>query len=132
MDAAFQYYVISSSGLLTHAGNYSGQLQSLNIEMVGHCTSPFACDFNGFCQSALPDEPEGGNQIPASLKAVLPAIVPDLSYSDPEIQEGGSASLTYESLYNEPDPESIAKKRDDLLKYCEMDTLSMVRILELL
>lgn len=67
-----------------------------------------------------------------SLKAVLPALVPDLSYSGLEIQEGGSASLTYESLYDDPDSESIAKKRDDLLKYCELDTMSMVRILELL
>jgi hypothetical protein len=67
-----------------------------------------------------------------SLKAVLPALVPDLSYSDLEIQEGGSASLAYESLYDDADPESIAKKRENLLNYCQLDTLSMVRILELL
>ena len=67
-----------------------------------------------------------------SLKAVLPALVPDLSYSGLEIQEGGSASLTYESLYYDTDPDSVAKKRGNLVKYCEMDTLSMVRILELL
>jgi hypothetical protein len=65
-----------------------------------------------------------------SLKAILPALVPDLSYSGLEIQEGGSASMTYESLYYDTDPESIAKKRKNLLKYCELDTLSMVRILE--
>ncbi|MCX6250560.1 MAG: DUF2779 domain-containing protein [Bacteroidetes bacterium] len=65
-----------------------------------------------------------------SLKSVLPALVPDLSYSSLEIQEGGSASLTYESLYYDTDQESIAKKRMDLLKYCELDTLSMVKILE--
>lgn len=65
-----------------------------------------------------------------SLKAVLPALVPDLSYSGLEIQEGGSASLTYESLYYDTDPESVAKKRENLLKYCELDTLSMVKILE--
>jgi hypothetical protein len=67
-----------------------------------------------------------------SLKAVLPALVSDLSYSDLEIQEGGSASMTYESLYYDTDQESIAKKREDLLKYCELDTLSMVRILEMI
>jgi hypothetical protein len=67
-----------------------------------------------------------------SLKAVLPALVPDLSYSDLEIQEGGSASMTYESLYYDIDPESITKKREALLKYCELDTLSMVRILNVL
>ena len=67
-----------------------------------------------------------------SLKAVLPALVPDLSYSGLEIQEGGSASLTYESLYYDTDPDSVALKRENLLKYCELDTLSMVRILTLL
>lgn len=66
-----------------------------------------------------------------SLKAVLPALVADVSYSELEIQEGGTASMTYESLYSDNDQDSIAKKREDLLKYCEMDTLSMVRILEL-
>ncbi|MCX6250818.1 MAG: DUF2779 domain-containing protein [Bacteroidetes bacterium] len=65
-----------------------------------------------------------------SLKAVLPALVPDLSYSGLEIQEGGTASMTYESLYYDTDPKSVARKRENLLKYCELDTLSMVRILE--
>jgi hypothetical protein len=67
-----------------------------------------------------------------SLKAVLPALISDVSYSELEIQEGGTASLTYESLYSDNDPDSVAKKRGDLLKYCELDTLSMVRILKLL
>lgn len=67
-----------------------------------------------------------------SLKAVLPALILDLSYSDLEIQEGGTAGITYESLYHDNIPESIQKKRENLLKYCEMDTLSMVRILEML
>ncbi|MDP1621276.1 MAG: DUF2779 domain-containing protein [Bacteroidales bacterium] len=67
-----------------------------------------------------------------SLKAVLPAVVSDLSYSDLEIQEGGSASMTYESLYFDPDDVSKANKRGNLLKYCELDTLILVRILEVL
>jgi hypothetical protein len=67
-----------------------------------------------------------------SIKQVLPALVPELSYSNLEIQEGGTASVTYESLYYDTDPASFVKKREDLLRYCEMDTLSMVRILELL
>jgi hypothetical protein len=65
-----------------------------------------------------------------SLKAVLPALVPDLSYDDQEIQEGGTASMVYESLYSEKDPMIIVKKREDLKKYCALDTLSMIRILE--
>jgi hypothetical protein len=65
-----------------------------------------------------------------SLKAILPALVRDISYSDLEIQDGGTASMTYESLYFDSEPDSVAKKRENLLKYCELDTLSMVKILE--
>jgi hypothetical protein len=66
-----------------------------------------------------------------SLKAVLPALIPDLSYSDLNIQEGGTASLTYESLYYDEEPDSVRLKRDNLLEYCKMDTMSMLRILEI-
>jgi hypothetical protein len=68
----------------------------------------------------------------ASLKCVFPALVHDLSYDDLAIQEGGTASQTYLSIYDDPDPESFAQKRDDLLKYCWLDTMGMVRILALL
>ncbi|MEI8226466.1 MAG: DUF2779 domain-containing protein, partial [Bacteroidota bacterium] len=67
-----------------------------------------------------------------SLKAVLPALIPDLSYSDLNIQEGGTASLTYESLYHDVESDSVRLKRDNLLEYCKMDTLSMVRLMEVL
>ncbi|MEI7895390.1 MAG: DUF2779 domain-containing protein [bacterium] len=67
-----------------------------------------------------------------SLKAVLPAMVPDLSYGNLDIQEGGTASMTYDSLYSDEDAESIRVKRENLLAYCKMDTLSVVRILEML
>jgi hypothetical protein len=65
-----------------------------------------------------------------SLKAVLPALITDLSYAGLEIQEGGTAGMTYESLYWDDDPESVRMKRGNLLEYCGMDTLSMVRLLE--
>ncbi len=67
-----------------------------------------------------------------SLKAVLPALIHDLSYDDLGIQEGGTASMTYESLCWNEDPESVRLKRENLLEYCRMDTLSMVRLLEVL
>jgi len=67
-----------------------------------------------------------------SLKAVLPALVTDLSYEELEIQEGGTASIMYESLYQDDDPRSVQQKRENLLAYCKLDTYSLVRILELL
>jgi hypothetical protein len=65
-----------------------------------------------------------------SIKKVLPALVPELSYNDLEISEGGTASLTYMSLYEDTDQESILAKRENLLRYCELDTLAMVKLLE--
>lgn len=63
-----------------------------------------------------------------SIKSVLPALVPELSYDDLEIQEGGTASLVYLSLYSEQDPEIINANRNNLLKYCALDTMAMVSL----
>jgi hypothetical protein len=64
-----------------------------------------------------------------SIKDVLPALIPELSYQTLNIQEGGMASFTYTQLAQFED--SVREqKRKDLLDYCEMDTLAMVRIWE--
>lgn len=65
-----------------------------------------------------------------SIKAILPALVPELSYDDLEINEGGLASIAYESLQTETDLMFIAEIKHQLLEYCKLDTLGMVRILE--
>jgi hypothetical protein len=65
-----------------------------------------------------------------SIKAVLPALVPELSYDNLEINEGGLASIAYESLQTETDLMFIAEIKQQLLEYCKLDTLGMVRILE--
>ena len=65
-----------------------------------------------------------------SIKAVLPALVPTLSYDNLEISEGGLASIAYESLQTETDLMYIAEIKQQLLEYCKLDTFGMVRILE--
>lgn len=65
-----------------------------------------------------------------SIKYVLPALVPELNYNNLPISEGGLASLTFESLFNENNPEVINQKRKNLLEYCKLDTFAMVKILE--
>ena len=67
-----------------------------------------------------------------SIKKVLPALVPGLSYDGMDIADGGSASNAFMSLLDETDPECITKTRNNLLKYCEMDTWAMVEILGIL
>lgn len=60
---------------------------------------------------------------------VLPVLVPSLSYADLEIQEGESASRTYESwMIGEMSDTEWKRIYPALLKYCELDTLAMVRI----
>ncbi|AFH47993.1 Hypothetical protein IALB_0281 [Ignavibacterium album JCM 16511] len=65
-----------------------------------------------------------------SIKYVLPALVPELSYENLPVNEGGLASLTFESLFGESDTEIIKEKRNQLLEYCKLDTFAMVKILE--
>lgn len=67
-----------------------------------------------------------------SIKSVLPALVPNLSYAELNIADGGTASAAFESLYYEEDLFKIKETRENLLKYCEMDTKAMVEILNVL
>lgn len=64
-----------------------------------------------------------------SLKYVLPALAPEMSYDQLSIQEGMQASLEYLRMI---DPETPQKEKanikSDLLTYCGQDTLAMVRI----
>ena len=64
----------------------------------------------------------------ASLKFVLPALIPDLGYGDLEVKNGEMAYNTFKTLPN-LSPEEKEKARKDLLAYCQLDTLAMVRIL---
>ena len=65
-----------------------------------------------------------------SIKNVLPALVPGLSYDSLVIGNGGDASSAFFNLQNETDEEIIENTRRQLLEYCEMDTWGMVKILE--
>lgn len=65
-----------------------------------------------------------------SIKAVLPALVPELSYKNLEISNGALAAESYLKMYHSTDSAEIARIRAALLEYCKLDTLAMVRILE--
>ncbi len=67
-----------------------------------------------------------------SIKSVLPALVPKLSYKALEIQNGGIASSAFFALFEEKDKKVIQHTRSNLLDYCKLDTLAMVKILEVL
>jgi hypothetical protein len=71
-----------------------------------------------------------------SLKKVLPALVPELSYDDLDVKEGGTAMSLLAKLLLQPeqvgDDEAVQKLRRQLLAYCERDTEAMVKLAEAL
>lgn len=67
----------------------------------------------------------------ASIKKVLPVLVPELSYGDLAIHEGGTASNKWRVMIDaKTDKKESEQIYNNLLTYCELDTLAMVRILE--
>ena len=66
-----------------------------------------------------------------SIKYVLPAYVPELSYKDLVIGDGGVASESYFSFVKGAFPEEHQEALwANLSEYCKMDTYAMVRLLE--
>lgn len=65
-----------------------------------------------------------------SIKYVLPALVPELSYDNLEIGNGGDASSAFYNLQFETDAEKKQATRSSLLEYCGLDTFAMVKIME--
>ena len=65
-----------------------------------------------------------------SIKSVLPALVPELSYNDLDIKEGGAASNIFLSMVNGTFDGDIKETRRQLLEYCKLDTYSMVKIID--
>ena len=66
-----------------------------------------------------------------SLKSVLPALVPELSYSGLSIAEGETAQVQLTRLILESDEMSDRERgevREALLRYCELDTRAMVAL----
>jgi len=65
----------------------------------------------------------------ASIKNVLPVLVPELSYKVLGIQEGGAAQRLWMEAVLDGKRESEKEKiLDDLVEYCGLDTLAMVEI----
>jgi hypothetical protein len=66
-----------------------------------------------------------------SIKNVLPALVPGMTYEGMEVADGTDAGLAWESLLRGGlDQVELDKTRKALLEYCGLDTLAMVRLLE--
>ena len=64
-----------------------------------------------------------------SIKYVLPAIAPALSYQALDVTNGGMAQDAYMRLINSNKlAEEVENIRSALLEYCKLDTLAMIKI----
>ena len=69
----------------------------------------------------------------ASIKSVLPVLVPKLSYKELSVQEGTTAQrLWMDAVLREKSGVDKEKLFSDLIEYCKMDTLAMVEIWKVL
>ncbi len=64
-----------------------------------------------------------------SIKSVLPALLPHITYSSLDIQDGEMATRMYLHLACTDDPALQETYRQQLIDYCAMDTDAMVHIL---
>lgn len=68
-----------------------------------------------------------------SIKYVLPALVPSLSYTHLAVRDGGAASETWNRLVTgELATQEATKARRDLLEYCALDSRAMIEIWQVL
>jgi len=69
----------------------------------------------------------------ASIKKVLPIVVPNLSYKNLNIQEGLSAQKIWmETVVAGKNQDNKDKIMNDLIEYCKLDTFAMVEIFKYL
>jgi CRISPR/Cas system-associated exonuclease Cas4 (RecB family) len=66
-----------------------------------------------------------------SIKKVLPALVPELSYKNLAIGNGATAAMSFGRIARgNADANEALKIRQDLLEYCKLDTFAMVKVFE--
>jgi len=68
-----------------------------------------------------------------SIKSVLPALVPEMTYDGMEVANGQAAGVAWERLMRERvDQAERGRIQKALLKYCGQDTLALLRLHEVL
>ena len=66
-----------------------------------------------------------------SLKKIVPALVPDISYKGLDVADGENAVALFARMAR-GEIEAVAEAREHLLAYCKTDTLVMVRLHKIL
>lgn len=136
-----------TEALLTHIGD-SGTVITWNMGFEKSCNSligsllPEYAEFYNTLNNRIVDlmTPFSSNWYvdadfcgSASIKKVLPVLVPELSHKMLDISDGATAQrLWMEAVLDGKRPDEKEKILSDLLDYCKLDTLAMVEIYNVL
>jgi hypothetical protein len=102
------------------------QLPQYNRELTGTLDR-----FKDLCAIIKKNYYHPGFNSSFSIKSVLPTLIPEMSYKNLAIQEGGTASLEYLRMtHPQTSEEEKERIRKNLLTYCGQDTLAMIKIRE--
>jgi predicted RecB family nuclease len=136
-------FISTLSDALSDSGSivvYSQQFESQRLSELAACRPEFAGRIDKIrprLWDLLPVvrdhvyHPKFGGSF--SLKSVLPALVPTMSYDDMIVADGQAAGLAWESLVRGGlDQDQRSRMGKALLDYCGQDTRAMIRLLELL
>ncbi len=65
----------------------------------------------------------------SSIKAVLPVLAEEMNYAELPIPQGDEAMIAWvEMVKGNLSPEEVEETRKELLRYCALDTMAMVKI----
>jgi hypothetical protein len=64
------------------------------------------------------------------MKAVAPAVAPEVTYDDLDVADGGTASAAFYQIVADPTltPKARDELRGSLLRYCARDTLALASV----
>lgn len=65
-----------------------------------------------------------------SIKSVLPALVPEMSYKGMHVANGQDAGLAWQMMLRSTDAAERERLRKALLDYCRQDTQALAKILD--
>lgn len=134
---AFAEALVAACGEVGPVFVYNASFETGCLRALAERMPTFAQALSAICERIVDLHPVAANryyhprqQGSWSIKAVLPAIAPDLTYEQLEgVRDGGMAMDAYrEAIAPSTTAARRAEIQSQLLEYCELDTLAMVRM----
>lgn len=129
--------LLQDAGTVIHYSNYeltaAGAMAKAGIAGADHLVEILARRAQDLLPVVKDNIYDLDFQASYSIKAVLPVLCPGFDYKDLAINNGGLASEAFLRLHA-PDctPDEAAEIRENLWRYCERDTLAMVKVVQAL